>query len=189
MFRRLMTLAALFALTVSSLATTAAQAGCHSGGYRGHTVVRHARTYVRPVTVVRERIVRPQVQVALPAVDPEPEHPVVPAGSTLTIPANFLGQAPGSVFMVFNNIKLPVQVQNWSMTGVTITLPPMAIKETVLIRLDLVLPHGELGHTQKLYVTPPAPVVLHPTAPQSPLPTNAALQGLNSSSVGLFSQE
>ena len=84
--------------------------------------------------------------------------------------------AVDSVFMVFNNIKLPVQINNWSMTGVTITLPPMAIKTMVVIRLDIVLPNGKLGHTQKLNVTPPAPVVLHPTAPTSPLPTNAALQ-------------
>jgi hypothetical protein len=52
----------------------------------------------------------------------------------------------------------------------------MAIKEAVLIRLDIILPHGQLGNTQKILVTAPAPVILHPTAPTSPLPTNAALQ-------------
>jgi len=78
--------------------------------------------------------------------------------------------------MVFNDIKLPVQVNSWNESGVTISLPPMAIRESVLVRLDIVLPDGRLGHTQKLYVTAPAPVVLHPVAPTSPLPTNAALQ-------------
>lgn len=182
MFRRLVTLSALFALPLATLVSDVS-AGCHSHAYRGPSVS-YRSTYVHPVTVVHQQVVRPQVQVAVAPVDAEPEHPVVPAGSTLTIPANFLGNEAGSVFMVFNDIKLPVQIMNWSMTGVTITLPPMAIRETVLIRLDIVLPHGQLGHTQKLYVTPPAPVVLHPTAPQSPLPTNAALQ-----SQGLFSQE
>lgn len=182
MFRRLASLATLLTLTLAALVSDAS-AGCHSHGYRGPSVS-YRSSYVRPVTVVHERVVRPQVQVAIAPVDAEPEFPVVPAGSTLTIPANFLGNEAGSVFMVFNNIKLPVQINGWSMTGVTITLPPMAIKETVLIRLDIVLPTGQLGHTQKLHVTPPAPVVLHPTAPQSPLPTNAALQ-----SQGLFSQD
>ncbi len=88
-----------------------------------------------------------------------------------------------------NNIKLPVQVSNWTQTGVIITLPPMAIRDTVLIRLDIVLPHGQVGHTQKLYVTPPAPVVLHPTAPQSPLPTNAALQANAPQNLGGISIE
>ena len=114
------------------------------------------------------------VVVAAPKV--RPNYPTVPAGSTITLPGNFLGQQPGSVLMVFNNIKLPVQVDKWSQTGVTITLPPMAIKDAVVIRLDILLPHGQLGHTQKLLVTAPAPVVLHPTAPTSPLPTNPALQ-------------
>ena len=123
-------------------------------------------------------IVRPTVQVVQPPVvapPPEVVLPSVPAGSTLTIPANFLGNEPGSVFMVFQDIKLPVQITAWNMTGVTITLPPMAIKEVVRIRLDVVLPDGRLGHSQKLNVTAPAPVVLHPVAPTSPLPTNAAL--------------
>jgi hypothetical protein len=113
---------------------------------------------------------------------PVPQYPTVPSGSTLTIPANFLGNQPGSVFMVFNNIKLPVQINNWTMTGVTVTLPPMAIKDSVVIRLDVILPHGKLGHTQKIRVTAPAPVVLHPTAPTSPLPTNPALQVQNNAS-------
>ena len=173
MTRRRILLAALVALFASSFAHMAV-AGCGGGGYR--RVYRHHH-YVRPVTVVhRPTIIKP-VHVAPPIqVAPRPSHRTVPAGSSLTLPANFLGEHPGSVFMVFNNIKLPVQINNWSMTGVTITLPPMAIKTVVVIRLDIVLPNGQLGHTQKLNVTPPAPVVLHPTAPTSPLPTNAALQ-------------
>ncbi|MCA9200614.1 MAG: hypothetical protein KDA87_23905, partial [Planctomycetales bacterium] len=89
---------------------------------------------------------------------------------------NFLGPAPGSVFMVFKDIKLPVQIVNWSNESITVTLPPMAIRHDVRIRLDVILPHGQVGLQKLLVVTPPADVVLHPTAPQSPLPTNAALQ-------------
>ena len=105
-----------------------------------------------------------------------PQLPSAPAGSTLTLPANFLGPAPGSVFMVFKDIKLPVQIVNWSNESITVTLPPMAIRHDVRIRLDVILPHGQVGLQKLLVVTPPADVVLHPTAPQSPLPTNAALQ-------------
>ena len=69
--------------------------------------------------------------------------------------------------------------------GVTIKLPPMAIKSAVEIRVDIVLPNGTLGVTRQLRVTKPASVVLHPTAPKSPLPTQNAIQqiGLQSPPV------
>jgi hypothetical protein len=183
MARKIITLSTVFALTLVAFAADAS-AGC-GGGRRSH---HYHHNYVRPVTVVRpivhHHVVRPQVAIAAPPiVAPEPQYPVVPSGSTLTIPANFLGNQPGSVLMVFDNIKLPVQVNNWTMTGVTVTLPPMAIKDSVLIRLDVLLPHGKLGLTQKIRVTAPAPVVLHPTAPTSPLPTNPALQVQNNASA------
>ena len=103
----------------------------------------------------------------------------MPAGSTITLPANFLGEQLGSVFMVFENIKLPVKIHDWKTTGVTITLPPMAIKDAVVIRLDIVLPNGNLAHKQMLRVTKPASVIIHPTAPTPQLPTQAALAETN----------
>jgi hypothetical protein len=197
MIRRLIAAAALFAVTLTAFAADA-HAGCQSRGHGfGYGYGGHRVNYVRPVTVVNhvphvqhvQHIVRPQIQIAPAVIDAQPEFPTVPAGSTLTLPANFLGPQPGSVFMVFDSIKLPVQISQWTENGVTITLPPMAIRDTVLIRLDIVLPHGQVGHTQKLYVTPPAPVVLHPTAPQSPLPTNDALQAQSSPNFGGLSIE
>ena len=174
MARHIVTLSAVFSLTLAAFVADAS-AGC-GGGRRVYHRYSCPVTAVRPV-VHHHHLARPQVAIAPPVLAaPEPQFPAVPSGSTITIPANFLGGQPGSVLMVFNNIKLPVQINNWSMTGVTVTLPPMAIKESVLIRLDILLPHGKLGHTQRLRVTAPAPVVLHPTAPTSPLPTNPALQ-------------
>ena len=115
---------------------------------------------------------------------PPRELPTVPAGSQLTLPANFLGPQPGSVLMVFSDIKLPVQVDRWDTTGVTITLPPMAIKDAVVIRVDVVLPNGKLGHTQELRVTAPAPVVLHPVSPAPPLPTQPTIAASRQQAVG-----
>lgn len=166
----------LAAIAITSLATLTSDATAGCSSRVRHHYPRHHHTYVRHVRPVT--VVRPTVQVVQPAIatpPPEAAFPAVPAGSTLTIPANFLGNEPGSVFMVFQDIKLPVQISGWNMTGVTITLPPMAVKDAVLIRLDVVLPDGRLGHSQKLNVTAPAPVVLHPVAPTAPLPTNAAL--------------
>ncbi|MDG2380462.1 MAG: hypothetical protein P8N76_02205 [Pirellulaceae bacterium] len=178
MARKIIALSTLFALTFAIFAADAS-AGC--GGRRRS--YHHHHNYVRPIRFVQpilhHHVTPPQVAIAPPIVAPEPQFPVVPSGSTITIPANFLGNQPGSVLMVFNNIKLPVRINNWTMTGVTVTLPPMAIKEAVLIRLDVLLPQGQLGRTQKIRVTAPAPVVLHPTAPISPLPTNPALQAQN----------
>ena len=172
MTRRIITLSIVSAVVFTCLITDAF-AGCGGGScYRPTYRRAYHHTYVRPVVNLVHQA--PPVIVAPP--QRRPNFPTVPSGSTITIPANFLGAQPGSVFMVFNNIKLPVQINNWTQTGVTVTLPPMAIKEAVLIRLDIILPHGQLGNTQKILVTAPAPVILHPTAPTSPLPTNAALQ-------------
>jgi hypothetical protein len=52
----------------------------------------------------------------------------------------------------------------------------MAIKTAVEIRIDVVLPNGKLGMTRQLLVTKPATVVVHPTQPVSPLPTQNAIQ-------------
>ena len=164
MTRQLLTLSVVVTIVLSQLVTDVF-AGCkRRGGYSRSS---------RPV-VVRPVVVQP-VPVVVTA-RPKQNYPTVPAGSTLTLPANFLGTAPGSVLMVFNNIKLPVKIKQWTQTGVTISLPPMAIRKPVVIRMDIVLPNGTLGHTQRINVLPPAPVVLHPTGPTSPLPTQPALQ-------------
>ena len=134
--------------------------GCFRGGY--YTSVAIARPYIHHNPVVFAHL--PQERLAS-----------APSGSTITLPANFLGDHPGSVFMVFNNIKLPIEIVKWCNTGVTIKLPPMAQRHSLRVRLDVVLPHGKLGLQQRLLITPPADVILHPVAPTSPLPTNAAL--------------
>ncbi|MEZ6118867.1 MAG: hypothetical protein R3C28_20180, partial [Pirellulaceae bacterium] len=183
----------IFSMTVSGMAANS-WAGCGGAKKYVKAAVRihnhlarttshvHTTHVVRPVhvqqTLIRqpvvEKMVQPVVQIAAAPV--EPQYPEVPAGATLTLPANFLGEQAGSVFMAFQDIKLPVHIQNWTMTSVTITLPPMAIKDAVLIQVDVVRPDGSVAHSQKLRVTAPSPVILHPTAPTSPLPTNAALQ-------------
>ncbi len=184
MIRHLLITTALTAIGFATF-TNDTSAGCSRGHHVSYArpYVRRVQHVVQPVTVVRRT-----VEVVPPPViaEPEPTFPSVPAGATLTIPANFLGNDPGSVFMVFRDIKLPVQIHSWNSTGVTITLPPMAIKDAVLIRLDIVLPDGRLGHSQKLNVTAPAPVILHPVAPTSPLPTNAALSSQPNVMSGLL---
>lgn len=196
MNRRNLLTAIVFSFTLAAAAANS-WAGCHGSSrsyYRpsySHTnVVRHVNYVQRSVVAqpvvqqVVQQVVQPAIQVAAPV---QPQYPEVPAGSTMTLPGNFLGDQAGSVFMVFRDIKLPIQIQNWTMTGVTITLPPMAIKDAVLIRVDVVRPDGSLAHSQKLNVTAPAQVILHPTAPTSPLPTQAALQAQlpNNDTAGL----
>ena len=133
-------------LAIASLAVTASlsaplHAGCHSGyGYGYGYRYSYPTVYARPV-----------IQQAPPVVFadlPQEQLASVPVGSTITLPANFLGPQPGSVFLVFNNVKLPVQVINWADEGVTITLPAMALRQSLKVRLDVVLPHGQLGLQQ-----------------------------------------
>ena len=93
--RTIIALAAVFTLTFAALATDVMAGGC------GRRAYHHHRTYVRPVYV--QPVVRPVIHHAPPvavAPAPIPQYPTVPSGSTLTIPANFLGNQAGSVFMV-----------------------------------------------------------------------------------------
>lgn len=102
-----------------------------------------------------------------------------PAGSTLTLPCNFLGPEAGSAFLVFNDIKLPVCIDNWQETTVTLTMPPMTLRRPLRVSIDVVTPHGKLVIRKPLLITPPADMILHPAAPRPPLPTNAALMQSN----------
>jgi hypothetical protein len=153
--------------------TGSAEAGCGRSHFR-HYVVHHRPIYHAPTVVHRvvhqPVVVQPTVAIAPPA-PPKPELTAVPIGSTLTLPGNFLGEIPGHVFLVMNEVKLPAQINNWTPNGVTITLPPMALKAPTPARIDLILPHGGLAHKVPILLTPPAPVVLHPGLPSPPLPT------------------
>ncbi|MCA9214256.1 MAG: hypothetical protein KDB27_14390 [Planctomycetales bacterium] len=174
MSRQIQVTVVLFSVLFAGFASEANACG-GLGRFRSsfRPTIRYSQPVVRvqPQTVVRHT----QKVVVVPA-PKRPELPTVPAGSTLTLPANFLGQQPGDVFMVFNKIKLPVKVLRWQPTGVTIVLPPMAIKTAVEIRLDIVLANGNLAASRQVRVAKPASVVLHPTSPVSPLPTQAAIQ-------------
>ncbi len=159
----------LFSLTVAVVATSAStgSAGCH----------RHRRAYYPRHTVVH-RVVNPVVvQPVIRPVAPAPQLPSVPAGSTLTLPGSFLGPQSGHVFLVLNEVKLPAKIENWNPNGVTITLPPMAVKQPTPSRLDIILPQGQVARRIKILLTPPSPVVLHAGGPASPLATGSAPSG------------
>ena len=176
--------AAVCSLTLAAVlvAANTSFAGCGGGRYRGH--YRHYPTYHAPV--VHHHVVRPVVYVAPPivAVAPPivaprpvkvaPQLPPVPAGSTLSLPGNFLGPVAGHVFLVLNDVKLPAQIVAWNPNGVTITLPPMAVKHPSPARIDVIMPQGQLVNKVKILLTPPAPLVIHQSAPASPLPTGPA---------------
>jgi hypothetical protein len=85
-----------------------------------------------------------------------------------------MGPVAGHVFLVLNEVKLPTKIVSWSPNGVTVTLPPMAVKQPSPARLDVILPHGQTISSVKILLTPPAPLVIHPTPPASPLPTGPA---------------
>ena len=169
---------AVLTVAVAAVITSAdsADAGCR-GGYGYGRVCRYpVRQVYRPV--IRHRVVQPAVAAPLPAEPAGPQLTEVPVGSILTLPGNFFGTEPGHVFLVFKSAKLPCVIKDWKPNAVTLALPPMAIKHAQAARLDVVLPHGQLGHEVKILLTPPADIVLHPTAPQSPLPTGIATPGI-----------
>ncbi len=175
---------ALALVTISAQASSAG--GCNrsyrSHGHVQHTVVRHAPIHRHIVHRAAPLIVRPIVAVA-PApvvvraarpIAPRVQRPAVPTGSTLSLPGNFLGPIAGHVFLVLDHVKVPARIENWTSNGVTITLPPMAVKHPTPARIDVIMPHGQAINKVKILLTPPAPLVLHPTAPATPLPTGPA---------------
>ena len=179
------------AVAATLIAANFSLAGC--GG--GHCRSSYSRNYSHYRAPVVRHIVRPVVHVAPPvivappvapiAIAPRPfgivpQLPSVPAGSTLSLPGNFLGPVAGHVLLVLNEVKLPTQIVSWSPSGVTVTLPPMAVKQPSPARLDVVLPHGQTISKVKILLTPPAPLVIHPTPPASPLPTGPAAGPLQS---------
>lgn len=119
--------------------------------------------------------VAPTTQFIPVAPAPRPQLPSAPAGSTLTLPSNFLGPEPGSAFMVLQDIKLPARIEEWTESSVTLMLPPMQIRHPLRVCIDVVTPHGKLAVRKHMFITPPSDVVLHPGTPKSPLPTNPAL--------------
>ena len=165
------------AVAATLIAANWSLAGCGGGHYRGGYHNYHTRV-VRPVVhVAPPVIVAPPVAPIAIAPRPigiVPQLPAVPAGSTLSLPGNFMGPVAGHVFLVLNEVKLPAQIVSWSPNGVTVTLPPMAVKQPSPARLDVILPHGQTISKVKILLTPPAPLVIHPTPPASPLPTGPA---------------
>jgi hypothetical protein len=82
---------------------------------------------------------------------------------------------------VLNDVKLPAQIVAWSPNGVTITLPPMAVKQPSPARIDVIMPQGQVINKVKILLTAPAPLVIHQSAPASPLPTGPAAAAVQAS--------
>ncbi len=140
--------------------------------YSGYTKNYYYRPAVKKVAVVHTQKVQTQHVVVTEPKVVEPELPTIPAGSTITLPANFLGNEQGNVFLSFSNIKLPVKVLKWDNNSVMMTLPSMAIKQPLRLSLDVVKPNGDLAHTQQIRMTAPPALIVHPSSPSTPLPIN-----------------
>ena len=105
--------------------------------------------FLRPHNIRRITFFRP----TLPA---ETElHTTVSAGSSLRLSGNRFGSESGSAFLVFGKVKLPVQIDDWQKTNVTVTLPPMILRDAMKVRVDVVTPAGRLAIRKSLWMTPP----------------------------------
>lgn len=150
-------------LTISTLANSA-DAGCGTRSYGYRAVVHHrVRVVHNPVVVTRAPVIhRPVLATTCPR---------VPAGSKLTLPANFLGAQPGHVFLAVQGTKLPANIIAWTNESVTFQLPPMALVAPLHASLDIILPHGRLAKRTRILLIAPPQVLIHESGPQAPLPT------------------
>ena len=171
MSNRIKLIVVFVALVAVSLSANMAFAGCNSGrgghhvGFRFHhpqrlavkPAVHHHRVVVRKPLVVHQPLVvhKPLIQPVAPPL------PQVAAGSSLTIPANFLGPQPGHVFLSLGATKLPCQILSWKPESVTITLPPMGIAAPQKACLHILMPHGQVMKRVDFLLTAPPEIILH----------------------------
>ena len=181
-------LAVAVAATLIATAQTADAGGCgkHRGYYHPPVRVYHRPVHVvRPVVVAPAPIVTPAAVLApAPAPAPGPRLTSVPVGSTITLPGNFLGDQPGQAFLVMGQgqVKLPLQIRNWTPGAVTLSLPPMGLVKETPAQIAILLPNGQIGNQVDVLLVAPANVIVHPNGPAptaaiGPAPAPAAIPG------------
>jgi hypothetical protein len=104
----------------------------------------------------------------------------IPAGSRITLPGNY-GSQMGAVYLVINGIKLPMVVEQWNESGITLTLPVMQLTAAQQVKLEIVKADNTqlasmdvtLNPTPKVIVLDQPTVVPSQTADVAPdAPTN-----------------
>lgn len=123
-----------------------AQAGCHS-----HSAPRVTNT--RVVTYVSQHVTKVNhVKVS---------RTELPSGSTITMFANFLGNAPGFVLVKIDEVSLSCKVMEWKPNRVTLELPQLGLKDPQAATLSIVLPDGRVVQQFSVDLVPPQRIVVH----------------------------
>ena len=80
------------------------------------------------------------------------------AGSSLKLSGDCFGSESGSAFLVFDKVTLPVPIDDWQETTVTVTLPPLFLRDASGVHIDVVTPQGNLAKRKSLLMTPPTEI-------------------------------
>lgn len=82
----------------------------------------------------------------------------IPVGSRITLPGNY-GPQPGKVYLVLGAVKLPIMVEQWDETGITLTLPNVQIDSNQVVKIEIAPANN--GQVASLDITlNPAPKVI-----------------------------
>jgi hypothetical protein len=127
-----------------------------------YTVVSQPAPPVQPVqtTVVSQTSITAVVVSAA-----KPTLPEVPAGSSMRIKVNFLGNQTGHVFLNVGKLVMECKVEEWNPSYTVFALPELGILEATEATIDVTKSDGLVARSTKVKLTPTQDVeVLEPVA-------------------------
>lgn len=83
--------------------------------------------------------------------------PEVQVGATITLPAQTLGDQAGVVMLRVGDITLGAMVNEWTNTGVQLTLPMVGLEQPKRAEIVVLLPDGQVAMTVPVKLIPAVP--------------------------------
>jgi hypothetical protein len=103
----------------------------------------------------------------------------VPAGATLTLQADGMGEAQGQVVLQMEKVAMASLIREWTPAGVTATLPPMELAAPVIAEILILNADGSLANGMKVELIPA------PSAAAAPVGADAQLGAVGPDASGV----
>lgn len=132
---------------------------CYSSCYTNYYPVYYTQPIMVPVSVpvVTQTVTTAVTEIAPVAAAVEEKVMQVPAGSTLTLQAQNLGDAAGQVVLQLDKLAMPMIVNEWKAEAVTTTLPPMGLVSPLKAEIIIVNKEGKVASNVKIELVPAQP--------------------------------
>ena len=114
--------------------------------------VSYSVTY--PVAPVQTTTVSQTSITALVVTATRPSLPEIPAGSSMRIKVNFLGNQTGHVFLNVGKLVMECKVVEWTPSYVVFALPELGLLEATEATIDVTKPEGLVARSTRVKLTP-----------------------------------